>query len=201
MSSSETEAGARDTHAVRVHAVEVLDVDGLLAPLMSKVPGATVGDPLTARVSSEPAASVDVSGLPAVVVGELVGFRGAQPLVVYPGRPSASAVVARTTVDLHAGHVGRAVVLAFEGGHPARPIVTGWLRDDRSSAEVEAAGALEVDVDGERMTVVAKSQLVLRCGQASITLTSAGKVLIEGRYVSSRSAGVNRIKGGSVQIN
>jgi len=46
-----------------------------------------------------------------------------------------------------------------------------------------------------------KDQLVLRCGRASITLTAAGKVLIEGAYVSSRSTGVNRIKGGSVQIN
>ena len=47
----------------------------------------------------------------------------------------------------------------------------------------------------------AKKQLVLRCGQASITLTEAGKVLIQGSYVSSRSSGINRVKGGSVQIN
>jgi hypothetical protein len=48
---------------------------------------------------------------------------------------------------------------------------------------------------------VAPEQLVLRCGKASITLTKAGKVLIEGSYVSSKSTGVNRIKGGSVQLN
>ena len=41
----------------------------------------------------------------------------------------------------------------------------------------------------------------LRCGKASITLTRAGKVLIRGAYLLSRSSGVNRIKGGSVQIN
>jgi hypothetical protein len=34
-----------------------------------------------------------------------------------------------------------------------------------------------------------------------LTLTHAGKVLIRGAYVLSRSSGVNRIKGGSVQIN
>ncbi|MEW5071937.1 hypothetical protein AB1P14_09365, partial [Pseudomonas aeruginosa] len=38
-------------------------------------------------------------------------------------------------------------------------------------------------------------------GKASITLTRAGKVIIRGAYLSSRSTGVNRIKGGSVQIN
>jgi hypothetical protein len=42
---------------------------------------------------------------------------------------------------------------------------------------------------------------VLRCGKASITLTSAGKVLIRGTYVLSRSSGVNKIKGGSIQLN
>ena len=51
------------------------------------------------------------------------------------------------------------------------------------------------------MIVSAKEQLVLRCGKASITLTKAGKVLIEGSYVSSRSTGVNRVKGGSIQLN
>ena len=47
----------------------------------------------------------------------------------------------------------------------------------------------------------AESEIVLRCGEASITLTRAGKVLIRGTYLLSRSSGVNRIKGGSVQIN
>jgi hypothetical protein len=41
----------------------------------------------------------------------------------------------------------------------------------------------------------------LQCGKASITLTRAGKVLINGAYVSSRSSGVNRLKGGSIQLN
>ena len=70
----------------------------------------------------------------------------------------------------------------------------GWPLDDKS-------GQVEVDADGERMIVSAKEQLVLRCGKASITLTKAGKVLIQGAYVLSRSSGVNRIKGGSVRIN
>jgi hypothetical protein len=42
---------------------------------------------------------------------------------------------------------------------------------------------------------------VLHCGKASITLTRAGKVIIRGEYVLARSSGVNRIVGGSVQIN
>jgi len=49
--------------------------------------------------------------------------------------------------------------------------------------------------------VSAKEQLVLRCGKASITLTKAGKIVIDGAYISCRSSGVYRIKGGSVQLN
>jgi hypothetical protein len=70
----------------------------------------------------------------------------------------------------------------------------GWPLADR-------VDQVEVDADGERMIVSAKEQVVLRCGKASITLTKAGKVLIQGSYVLSRSSGVNRIKGGSVQLN
>jgi hypothetical protein len=62
-------------------------------------------------------------------------------------------------------------------------------------------GCVEMDVDGERMVVTAKSELVLRCGKATITLTKEGKVLIEGTFVSSRSSGVQRIKGGAIQLN
>jgi hypothetical protein len=56
-------------------------------------------------------------------------------------------------------------------------------------------------IDGKRVTFDAREEIVLRCGKASITLTKAGKVLIRGAYLLNRSSGVNRIKGGSVQIN
>jgi hypothetical protein len=103
---------------------------------------------------------------------------------------------ARTVVDLHAAHIGSLVAVMFEAGDP----------DSRSSWECSAEersepDTMSVETDGERLIVCAERQLVLRCGKACITLTQAGKVLIEGTYVSSRSSGVNRIKGGAVQIN
>jgi hypothetical protein len=60
---------------------------------------------------------------------------------------------------------------------------------------------LEVKLDGQSVILEAEQELVLRCGKSSITLTRAGKVLMRGAYLLSRSSGVNRIKGGSVQIN
>ena len=156
---------------------------------------------------SETQASADVaapapSRIDGVLTGVLIGFKndGTQPLVIFPGQPQTAAVPARTTVDLHGAHIGRQVVLMFDGGDPMRPIVLGSIRGEATALEKQP-GQVEVDVDGERLLIGAKDQLVLRCGKASITLTKAGKVLIQGAYVSSRSTGVNRIKGGSVQLN
>ena len=137
-----------------------------------------------------------------VRTGVLIGFKdaGVTPLVLFPGQPGSAAIAARTTVDLHGAHIGRSVVLMFDAGDPLRPIVMGCIKGE-SNGLTEQPGQVEVDADGERLIVSAREQLVLRCGQASITLTKAGKVLIQGAYVSTRSTGVNRIRGGSVQIN
>ena len=48
------------------------------------------------------------------------------------------------------------------------------------------------DADGERLLVSARSQMVLRCGKPSITLTRDRKVLSHDAYGSSRSAGASR---------
>lgn len=145
----------------------------------------------------------DAAATAGVIVGELIGMTGdgRTPLVLFPGQPGVAALLARTAVDLHGAHIGKKVVLMFEAGDPARPIVMGVLRGDPGWPLADRPGRVEVDVDGERMIVSAGEQLVLRCGKASITLTRTGKVLIQGSYVLSRSSGVNRVKGGSVQLN
>jgi len=56
-------------------------------------------------------------------------------------------------------------------------------------------------VDGKRVEVVGQDEVVLRCGDASITLRRNGRVVIRGTYVESHAKGTNRIKGGSVLIN
>jgi hypothetical protein len=100
-------------------------------------------------------------------------------------------------VDLSGDHVGQPVVLAFESGDPLRPIVLGVLPGRRRAATVTAS----VDADLDHVVVTAQQKLVLRCGSASITLTSAGKIIIDGAYVVSRASGTNRILGGSIQLN
>lgn len=137
------------------------------------------------------------------VTGELIALvdDGCTPLVMFPGQPESAAVRARSVVDLHGVHIGRPVLLLFEASDPNRPVVMGVLRGGEAAPLPGPAPQVDVDADGHRLVVSAKEQLVLRCGKASITLTKAGKVLIQGSYVSSRSSGVNRISGGSVQLN
>jgi hypothetical protein len=148
-------------------------------------------------------AAAAATAIPGVMLGELLALAddGRTPLVRYPGQPGTQALAARSTVDLQGRHIGQPVVLMFEQGDPARPVVLGVLRDQPGWPTDAKPAQVEVDADGQRMIVSAREQLVLRCGRASITLTQAGKVLIEGSYVLSRSSGVNRIKGGSVQLN
>ena len=160
-------------------------------------------DLLCPLVEAAGSPTADPSPNSGVQIGELVAIadNGRTPLVLYADQPRSAAIAARTTVDLHGAQIGRQVVLMFEGGNPARPIVMGVLRESEGWPLEQQPGRVEVDADGERMVVSAREQLVLRCGKASITLTKAGKVLIEGAYVLSRSTGVNRVKGGAIQLN
>lgn len=175
---------------IEAEKVQVADVESgtdLLRPLMEASP-AKAPQPISQA---------------GIVIGELIGMtnEGRTPLVRYSGQPGTAALFARTVVDLHGPHIGRQVALMFEGADPSRPIVMGVLQEGEGWPLDKRPGQVEVDVDGERMLVTAKEQLVFRCGKASITLTKAGKVMIKGSYVLSRSSGVNRIKGGSVQLN
>jgi hypothetical protein len=138
-----------------------------------------------------------------LVVGELVAMleNGMTPLVTYAGQGGSAAVPARTVVDLNGSHVGKQVALAFENGDPARPIVMGVIRSGGNWPLDSRPPNVVLDADDSRLVVSAKQQLVLQCGKASLTLTKEGKVLVQGTYISIHSSGVNRLKGGSVQIN
>lgn len=174
-------------------AAHACEPDDLLSPLLQGPAASLFGSPV------EPVQG-PVHG---VIVGTLLALadNGQTALVSFPGQPGHEALRARSVVDLHGPHMGQGVVLMFERGDVHLPIVMGVLRGQAGWPLAAQPATVDVDADGQRMVVSAKEQLVLRCGQASITLTKAGKVLIEGAQVLSRASGVNRVKGGSVQLN
>jgi hypothetical protein len=99
------------------------------------------------------------------------------------------------------------VLLVFENNDPSRPVVIDTIASrvvdtvENDALDLLIKAPKDVTIDGERIRFNAREQIEIKCGKASITLTRSGKVLIRGAYLLNRSSGVNRIYGGSVQIN
>jgi uncharacterized protein YlzI (FlbEa/FlbD family) len=142
--------------------------------------------------------------------------------------PARSIVALDDAVIERAIATRRGVVLQFEDGKAERPIIVGLIQEESSllsnllsgaartetpSAPSAAAKASapamaartrarsEARLDGKRVVLEAEHEIELRCGDASITLTRDGKIIVKGAYVETHSRGVNRIKGGAVKIN
>ncbi len=130
-------------------------------------------------------------------VGSLVVQDG-ELRVDYPGN-SFGPLPARATVPIQADE-RRPVLLVFEDGQPGLPIIVGLL-DTLPRPGPRPDNSRDLHVDGRRIMIDGDEEIVLRCGEASITLRRNGRVLIRGLLVETRASGVNRIKGGSVQIN
>ena len=139
-----------------------------------------------------------------LVIGTLSALNGEGALVSLAIGDEPRTVLARSMIPLRPEDVGVPVVLMFAADDLAPPMVLGRLRDPAGAGASPLAGERprpEVTLDGERIELAADSEIVLRCGKASITLTRSGKIVLRGTYILSRSSGPNRIKGGSIQLN
>ena len=87
----------------------------------------------------------------------------------------------------------------FVQGMITKPLIVGLMWQPQNNHVRDKP--LKASIDNERVVLQAEKEIVMQCGESSITLTKAGKIIVRGRYILSRSTGVNRIKGGSVQIN
>lgn len=132
--------------------------------------------------------------------------------VNFPGNP-AGPLSARSLVSLGSKELEDAIAqrrgafLLFEEDDLSRPVLVGLSQSVSPSPLLEAlldGGAepgLDARVDGRRVVLEGKEEVVLKCGEASITLRRNGKVLIRGVQVETHAAGTNRIKGASVKVN
>jgi len=137
-----------------------------------------------------------------VVTGQFLGFdSNHEPLVVFPGQAGTAAQAARSITNLQSVSFGADVILQFDQGDVQLPIIMGVIQSPQDWTQEINTQQLDVDTDGHQLQIQAQDKLTLRCGEASITLTRAGKILIKGTYLSSRATGTHRIKGGCVQIN
>jgi hypothetical protein len=161
--------------------------------------GSTPDAPAAALVQRDDHAHAAAMAGAAIV--RLDGFNiQEQPLVTGIASRPGEVVAAKTTVPLTTALIGRSVVALFENADAGKPIIIGVVQGAGEPVERIAVMPLSPPHEG-RLVLAADRELVLRCGDATITLTRAGKVIIKGRYIVSRSSGNNRIKGATVDIN
>jgi len=146
-----------------------------------------------------------------VCCGRIVEVDGnRQAHVDFPGNPR-EPVVARclNTVGLPVGaSLGDLpVLLVFEHGDPAKPIIVGVVQSDATTlcecdfSTSQAGNARNAVIDGRRMALEGAEEVTLICGKASITLTKDGRISLRGVEIVSRASGANKIRGASVSIN
>jgi len=157
-----------------------------------------------------------------IIIGTLTSFSAnGEPCVSF--FDANKDIVAISTVGLSKSHIGRKVALLFSDGNINAPVIMGLIHNplyemlEKSSQQKQTTdnhhgentkvllndeiNTEDVLIDGNKITFNAKDIIVLKCGESSITLTKSGKILIRGNYLLNRSTGVNRIMGGSVQVN
>lgn len=132
------------------------------------------------------------------VIGRFLGLSmKGLPLVDYEGNPvtplgSEARAACAEFMRPEGLTAGRELVLQFERGDPARPIVVGLIQPP----------AIDVRADGgAALRLVAERRLELVCGKASIVLSADGKIVVKGTHLVSRSSGPNKIRGATVDIN
>ncbi len=147
--------------------------------------------------------AVHAAEQPPFVVATFAGFDLDDcPMVQLKTKLSTELVRAKTIVALRSEFVGRETLVVFENGDVYQPIIVGLMQIPAKSTSAPPAPApLVIHADDERYSITAEREIVLKCGDASITLTRAGKVIIKGTYILSRSSGYNKIKGAAVDIN
>jgi len=165
---------------------------------------------------SDPAAVQTAATGSPVKVGWLApGSKPGAVVVDFEGN-TAGPLAARSVVALDEGTIRAAVmsrqsvVLLFENGNPGLPIIVGLVPPDPGAVLLGTllqapvavpAKPTEARIDGKRVVLEGEQEVVLRCGDASITLRRDGKLVLRGAYIETTATGLNRIRGGSVKIN
>jgi hypothetical protein len=104
-------------------------------------------------------------------------------------------VAARSCVALCPDDVGKEVVLVRDSNAAGTMIVIGVVQSSAHKLAVQATA------DGRRVTLSASESITLKCGDASLVLKADGTVQVRGNRIVTHATGVNRIRGGSVELN
>jgi hypothetical protein len=137
---------------------------------------------------------IDEHGRPIVIIGE-----GEPPIVARVCMLDPPPSAAELTDSLP-------VLLMLEQGDPSRPIIIGVIRDSftttRSNVPVSGSDrSSPIELNGKALIFQGDEEIVLRCGQGSLTIRANGQIVVKGTRVVSRASESNKIRGASVEIN
>lgn len=156
------------------------------------------------------------AGAPAIPAERIEGARVGVVVSASPPRvevPGIGPVEARLAAAVDDAALARAAadrqeaVLLFDGGDPRRPVLVALLRSATPHLDAVLAGPLPAGpervarLDGKRVVLEGRDEVVLTCGRASLTLRRDGRIVLRGVNVVSEAAEVQKIRGGKVQIN
>ena len=156
--------------------------------------------------------AISTTKYPELVTGVVERIDHGKPVVKFVHK-KVYRVGALSTFSVSYELVGREVAILFLNGNPETPVIIGVMRNFLEQAienfeltvdetnNPQGVMDAEVEISGKTIKLSADDNLELRCGESSISLSNDGKVSIRGKYLISRSSGVNRILGGSVQVN
>lgn len=134
-------------------------------------------------------ASVPASG---IVTGQIVSIEEDGELFIdYPGNtigPTRAKTLARRV------QAGATVLIVFERGNNELPIVLGVLHDGVQTRRKV------LRLKARKIVLEADEELLLRCGESSVSATQ-GKIVLKGRDLVSRAARINKVRGATVLIN
>lgn len=157
-----------------------------------------------------------------IVLGTVIEINtSGQAVVNFPGNTGMADIPALSTIPVSQKLCGKQVALLFNEGKMSQPVIMGIIHNPLTEIlenfELSAAdsghdstteseqqkiiSSNKLSIDGKRIVLEGTEEIMLKCGDASITLTKSGKIMIRGKYLLNRSTGVNRILGGSVQVN
>jgi hypothetical protein len=134
-------------------------------------------------------------------VAKLVGWDADKGLMIE--HADGRLTTAETTMGLNVvawkaaiAQMRRVLVITTAAG---QAIVTGFVR--RPGEAAPTPGEVVVKADGDRIVLLGRDQIELRCGPTSLVLRKTGEVEIRGEKVVSRSRGPNIIAGASIRLN
>ena len=142
---------------------------------------------------------------PGLSIGRVTGFtEEGQPCVLLTGASQPLVVLCTASLsreEVEAARVAGWPALILHDEALEAPILLDFvLRSPRSESTLQKTTD-DAALTGRRIEMCADEALVLRCGDASITLERDGRVVTRGNDVLSRSRGVNRLRGAAVKIN